>query len=264
MKNKAILVTGGAGSFGQKFIEYILSQEPKKVIVYSRDEYKHFLMEYGLKDERIVYVVGNVRDKERLIRSLQDVDIVIHAAALKQVTSCEMNPIEAVKTNIIGTATVIEACLDTTVERMVFVSTDKAVDPVSLYGATKLTAERLVIQANNYAKMFSVVRLGNIMGATGTVLPLFKLLASKREKIFPITDQEMTRFWFTAQYAAELHESMISDYEHPYSMVRYNVIIPVEEFLDYSKYKKETASGPFSSKQGPHIEVEEIKELLEE
>ena len=205
-KNKSILITGGTGSFGHYFIKEILSHsKPKKIIIFSRDEYKQYLMQYSIslikKNKNIVrFFVGDVRDKDRLNFALSnDVDYVIHAAALKQVPTCEYNPFEAVKTNILGAQNVIDACMNSNVKKVIALSTDKAASPVNLYGATKLTSDKLFVAANYYKGKkdikFSVVRYGNVMGSRGSVIPLF--LSLKNKKNIPITDKNMTRFNIT-------------------------------------------------------------------
>lgn len=213
LNNKTILVTGGTGSFGHMFIKYVLSNyKPKKIIVYSRDEYKQFVMsnEKGYKEHADVmrYFIGDVRDKERLTRAMQGVDYVIHAAALKQVPACEYNPAEAIKTNIHGAMNVIDASLDCKVKKVVALSTDKAVNPVNLYGGTKLVSDKLFIAANAYAGeqdiSFSVVRYGNVAGSRGSVIPFFRSLIEKGETTLPITDYRMTRFWISLDQAVEL------------------------------------------------------------
>lgn len=199
--DKVILVTGGTGSFGKKFIRTILKEHtPAKVIIYSRDELKqHEMRHMDFNSPRLRYFIGDVRDRERMVRALNGVDIVVHAAALKQVGACEYNPQEAIKTNINGTSNVIEASIDMGVKRVLALSTDKAVNPINLYGATKLAAEKLVVQSNSYAgskvTRLSCVRYGNVVGSRGSVVPVF-LEQSKKGKI-TITDERMTRFWIT-------------------------------------------------------------------
>jgi len=199
--DKVILVTGGTGSFGKKFIRIMLNEHtPAKLIIYSRDELKqHEMRQSGFDSPRLRYFIGDVRDRERMVRALNGVDIVVHAAALKQVGACEYNPQEAIKTNINGTSNVIEASIDMGVKRVLALSTDKAVNPVNLYGATKLAAEKLVVQSNSYAgskvTRLSCVRYGNVVGSRGSVVPVF-LEQSKQGKI-TITDERMTRFWIT-------------------------------------------------------------------
>ncbi|KOP82294.1 UDP-N-acetylglucosamine 4,6-dehydratase (inverting) [Cytobacillus solani] len=199
LSGKTILVTGGTGSFGKKFVARVLKENIKKVIVLSRDELKQYEMANIYTDKRIRYFLGDVRDKERLIRAFSGVDIVIHAAALKHVGSCEYNPFEAVKTNIHGAQNVIEAAIDCNVKRVIALSTDKAVSPINLYGATKLASDKLFIAANSYVGnkdlRFSVVRYGNVVGSRGSVIPYF--LKMKKTGKIPITDERMTRFWIT-------------------------------------------------------------------
>ncbi len=201
LKDKTILVTGGTGSFGKKFIERILSsEEPKRVIVYSRDELKQFEMQEQFPSSSALrYFIGDVRDLERLKMAMDGVDVVIHAAALKQVPVAEYNPFEAVKTNIIGGQNVIEAAMQGRVQKVIALSTDKACSPINLYGATKLTSDKLFVAANNYKGKndikFSVVRYGNVMGSRGSVIPFF--LKHKSKGFLPITDERMTRFNIT-------------------------------------------------------------------
>ncbi len=203
-QDKAVLVTGGTGSFGRKFIEILLKEyHPRKIIVFSRDELKQHEMRrlHGFDHPSLRYFIGDVRDRDRLRRAMMDVDIVVHAAALKQVPACEYNPMEAIKTNILGSANVVEAALDTGVQKVLMLSTDKAVNPINLYGATKLAAEKLVIQSNVYAAhvptRFSCVRYGNVIGSRGSVVPLF--LQQRETGRLTITDPRMTRFWISLE-----------------------------------------------------------------
>lgn len=211
LNNKAILVTGGTGSFGKKFIEMVFKRyQPKKIIVYSRDEYKQMLLKHMFKDklDRLRFFIGDVRDRGRLYRAFDGVDYVIHAAAMKQVPACEYNPFEAIKTNIHGAQNVIDAAIDRGVKKVVALSTDKAVNPINLYGGTKLVSDKLFISANAYVgskdTVFSVVRYGNVAGSRGSVIPLFKQLIENGETELPITDFRMTRFWITLEQAVEL------------------------------------------------------------
>lgn len=212
LNNKTILITGGTGSFGNHFTEYVLKNyHPKKIIIYSRDEFKQFNMRNKFKeyDDCIRYFIGDVRDKERLKRALFGVDYVVHAAALKQVPTCEYNPIEAIKTNINGAMNVIDAVLDTeSVKKVVTLSTDKSVNPINLYGGTKLVSDKLFTAANAYAGgrdiSFSVVRYGNVAGSRGSVIPFFQQIIDKGEKTLPITDYRMTRFWISLEEGVEL------------------------------------------------------------
>lgn len=205
LKNKTILVTGGTGSFGKSFIKFLLKNSGvRKIIVFSRDELKQFHMQQEINDERIRFFLGDVRDLQRLQRAFNGVDIVVHAAALKQVPMLEYNPFEAVKTNINGSQNVINAAIDTGVEKVLLVSTDKAAQPVNLYGATKLCAEKLFISGNSYTKgitRFSCVRYGNVLGSRGSIVEA--LLNNTLEKV-RITDLEMTRFWITLRQAFNL------------------------------------------------------------
>lgn len=197
--NKTILVTGGTGSFGKKFIKKALEQDVKKVIVFSRDELKQYEMKQEFTDPRVRFFIGDVRDKERLVRAFDGVDIVIHAAAMKHVDACEYNPFEAVKTNIHGAQNIIEAAIDRGVEKVIALSTDKACSPVNLYGATKLASDKLFVAGNSYAgekkTSFSVVRYGNVVGSRGSVVPFFQKI--KETGTVPVTDERMTRFWIT-------------------------------------------------------------------
>jgi UDP-N-acetylglucosamine 4,6-dehydratase/5-epimerase len=199
LKDKTILITGGTGSFGKKFVSKILETDVKKVIIFSRDELKQFEIAQEYKDPRIRFFIGDVRDKDRLYRAFEGVDIVVHAAALKQVGICEYNPFEAIKTNIHGAQNIIEAALDRGVERVIALSTDKAANPINLYGATKLASDKLFIAANSYVgnkkTRFAVVRYGNVVGSRGSVVPFFKKM--KQTGKIPITDERMTRFWIT-------------------------------------------------------------------
>jgi UDP-N-acetylglucosamine 4,6-dehydratase/5-epimerase len=199
--NKVVLVTGGTGSFGKKFIEILLKEyHPAKVIVFSRDELKqHDMRASGFDHPNLRYFIGDVRDQPRLLRAFDGVDIVVHTAALKQVPACEYNPMEAIKTNILGSSNVIDAALDAGVEKVLALSTDKAVNPVNLYGATKLAAEKLFIQSNYYAgdkvTRMSCTRYGNVVGSRGSVVPLF--IKQRGNGSVTITDERMTRFWIS-------------------------------------------------------------------
>jgi len=200
---KVVLVTGGTGSFGKKFIRMMLDEyQPEKVIVFSRDELKqHEMRTSGYDHPSLRYFIGDVRDLARLKRAMNGVDIVVHAAALKQVPACEYNPMEAIKTNILGSSNVIEAALDAGVEKVLALSTDKAVNPVNLYGTTKLAAEKLFVQSNAYAggmvTRFSCVRYGNVVGSRGSVIPIF--IKQRQNGKLTITDERMTRFWLTLE-----------------------------------------------------------------
>jgi len=199
LDNKSILITGGTGSFGREFVKTVLGRfHPRKLVVFSRDELKQFEMRQLFPDSQFPcmrYFIGDVRDYPRLEFALKDIDIVIHAAALKQVPTAEYNPFETIKTNVVGTQNVIDAALAANVERVIGLSTDKAAAPTNLYGATKLAADKLFVAANNYtgtATKFSIVRYGNVMGSRGSVIPMF--MARKETGVFPVTDERMTRF----------------------------------------------------------------------
>lgn len=201
LNGKTVLITGATGSFGKKFVQRLLHSPVRKVVIFSRDELKQSEMQAHISDpaKRLRFFLGDVRDKERLYRAFAGVNFVVHAAALKQVPTLEYNPFEAVLTNIIGTQNVINAALDQGVERIIGISTDKAANPINLYGATKLCAEKLLVAGNSYSgarpTRFSVVRYGNVVGSRGSVVPLF--LAKRSEGVLPITDPRMTRFWIT-------------------------------------------------------------------
>jgi UDP-N-acetylglucosamine 4,6-dehydratase len=202
-KEQVVLVTGGSGSFGKKFCEIMLKEfQPRKLIIYSRDELKqHEMRVNGFNHPSLRYFIGDVRDAERLRRAMHGVDIVVHAAALKQVPVCEYNPMEAIKTNIMGTSNVVESALDAGVKKVIALSTDKAVNPVNLYGATKLAAEKLVVQSNAYAganvTRYACVRYGNVVGSRGSVVPVF--LAQRKSGKVTVTDDRMTRFWLSLE-----------------------------------------------------------------
>lgn len=198
---KSVLVTGGTGSFGKAFTTILMKEyNPKKLIIFSRDELKqHEMRMAGFDDPVLRYFVGDVRDLDRLKRAMQGVDIVVHAAAMKQVTACEYNPIEAVKTNVSGAQNVIDAAIDSGVEKVMAISTDKAVNPINLYGATKLCAEKLFVQGNGYSgaegTRFSCTRYGNVLGSRGSVVPVF--MHQRETGTVTVTDERMTRFWLT-------------------------------------------------------------------
>ena len=203
MDEKVVLVTGGTGSFGKKMIKMMLEEyHPAKIIVFSRDELKqHEMRVAGYDHPSLRYFIGDMRDRERLRRAFDGVDMVVHAAALKQVPACEYNPMEAIKTNILGSSNVVDAALDAGVEKVIALSTDKAVNPVNLYGATKLAAEKLFIQSNAYAggkaTRFSCVRYGNVVGSRGSVVPVF--IKQRETGKLTITDDRMTRFWISLE-----------------------------------------------------------------
>ena len=202
--NATILITGGTGSFGKKYTETLLAKyNPKKIIIFSRDELKQFEMQQSYNQDCMRYFIGDVRDYERLDQAMKGVDYVIHAAALKQVPAAEYNPMECIKTNIHGAENVIKAAINNNVKKVTALSTDKAANPINLYGATKLASDKLFVAANNmvggHPTRFSVVRYGNVVGSRGSVVPFFKKLISEGTDFLPITHPEMTRFWITLQ-----------------------------------------------------------------
>lgn len=206
--NKTILITGGTGSFGKKYVKTLLENyKPKKIIVFSRDELKQFEMQQDYNQDCMRYFIGDVRDKERLNRAMRGVDYVIHAAALKQVPAAEYNPMECIKTNINGAENVIDAALNNDVEKVIALSTDKAANPINLYGATKLASDKLFIAANNIAgghkTIFSVVRYGNVVCSRGSVVPVFEKFINEGKDHIPITHPDMTRFWISLQQGVD-------------------------------------------------------------
>jgi UDP-N-acetylglucosamine 4,6-dehydratase len=215
LDNSSILVTGGTGSFGKKFIETVIREhKPKRLIIFSRDELKQYeMVNDGFNDPCMRYFIGDIRDSNRLHRAMTGVDIVVHAAALKHVPACEYNPFEAVKTNIDGSQNIVEAALDCGVKKVLALSTDKAVNPVNLYGATKLVAEKIFVQGNAYRgtgnTLFSCVRYGNVIGSRGSVVPLFQ--KQKASGTVTITDDRMTRFWITLTQGVQFVIDCIED-----------------------------------------------------
>lgn len=209
LNNKTIMITGGTGSFGKQFVEIVLEQyHPKRLIIYSRDELKQFEMQQKYHAPCMRYFIGDVRDRKRLKMAMQQVDYVVHAAALKQVPTAEYNPMECIKTNVNGAQNVIDAAISCGVEKVIALSTDKAANPVNLYGATKLCSDKLFTSANNLVGVdrptkFSVVRYGNVVGSRGSVVPLFKKLATEGVDALPITDRRMTRFWLKLDQAVQ-------------------------------------------------------------
>ncbi|CUS47189.1 MAG: UDP-GlcNAc C6-dehydratase/C4-reductase PseB [Idiomarinaceae bacterium HL-53] len=206
--NKNILITGGTGSFGQRYTETLLKRyQPKKIIIYSRDELKQYEMQQRFDAPCMRYFIGDVRDRDRLTRAMYGVDYVIHAAALKQVPAAEYNPMECIRTNIDGAENVVWAALDNNIKRVIALSTDKAANPVNLYGATKLCSDKLFVAGNNMtgdrATRFAVVRYGNVVGSRGSVVPYFRQLIKESARELPITHPDMTRFWITLQQGVD-------------------------------------------------------------
>ena len=205
---KSILITGGTGSFGKEYVKILLGRyQPKRLIIYSRDELKQYEMKKVFDEDCMRYFIGDVRDRTRLIQGMDEIDYVIHAAALKHVPAAEYNPIECIKTNIYGAENVIHAALAKNVEKVIALSTDKAANPINLYGATKLCSDKLFVAANNITggqrTRFSVVRYGNVVGSRGSVVPFFNELTNKKADHLPITDERMTRFWITLQQGVD-------------------------------------------------------------
>lgn len=240
--NKTIFITGGTGSFGKKFIKTVLSRYPgvKKVIIYSRDEFKQFIMsempEFKRHLEKLRFFIGDVRDKERLRMAMNQVDYVVHAAALKQVPACEYNPFEAIKTNVMGAQNVIDVALEHNVEKVIALSTDKACAPVNLYGATKLCSDKLFIAANGYSgnnrTRFAVVRYGNVAGSRGSVIPFFQRLVQEGAARLPITDYSMTRFWLRLESAVWM---VLNAFEHMRGGELYVKKIPSMRMTDLAR-----------------------------
>ncbi len=213
VRGKSVLVTGGTGSFGRKFVEIALKARPKRLVVYSRDEYKQHQMQRQFDHPAMRYFIGDVRDADRLRRAMHGIDVVVHAAALKQVPAIEYNPFEAVKTNIVGAENVINAAIDCRVPKVVALSSDKAVNPINMYGATKLCADKMFVAGNSYAgaerTVFGVVRYGNVIGSRGSVVEVFKRL--RENGTVPVTDERMTRFWITLEQGVRFVMAAIRD-----------------------------------------------------
>ena len=232
--NKSILITGGTGSFGKKYVKTILSRfNPKRLIVFSRDELKQYEMQQNFNDPCMRYFIGDVRDQYRLVQAMRNVDFVIHAAALKQVPAAEYNPMECIKTNIHGAENVIHAALENEVEKVIALSTDKAANPINLYGATKLASDKLFVAANNMAgghrTQFSVVRYGNVVGSRGSVVPFFKKLIEQQASTLPITDVRMTRFWISVQQGVDF---VLKNFERMYGGEIFVPMIPSVRIVD--------------------------------
>ena len=246
LKNSSILITGGTGSFGNTFVPMTLAKyNPKRLVIFSRDEMKQWEMAQKYQgDQRVVFVIGDVRDKDRLSRALDGIDYVVHAAATKIVPTAEYNPFECVKTNVYGAMNVIDACIDRGIKRVVALSTDKASNPINLYGATKLASDKLFVAGNGYAGMhdtrFSVVRYGNVMGSRGSVIPFFQSLVSTNE--LPITDERMTRFMITLEQGVELVWHAFEDMQGGEIYVKK---IPSMNILDIAKAVNPSAKLKF-------------------
>lgn len=236
-KGKSILITGGTGSFGKQFVKTLLERyQPRKLIIYSRDELKQFEMEQDFNQTCMRYFIGDVRDRDRLIQAMNGVDYVIHAAALKQVPAAEYNPMECIKTNIHGAENVIQAALANNVEKVIALSTDKAANPINLYGATKLVSDKLFVAANNVAgghkTRFSAVRYGNVVGSRGSVVPFFKKQIENGCDHLPITDARMTRFWITLQQGVDF---VLKNFERMHGGEIFVPKIPSVSVVDLAK-----------------------------
>jgi len=236
-EGKSILITGGTGSFGRRMVATLLTRfNPRRVIVYSRDELKQFDMQQEFTDERMRFFIGDVRDAERLVQAMQGVDYVIHAAALKQVPAAEYNPTECIKTNIHGAENVIKAALANDVSQVIALSTDKAANPINLYGATKLASDKLFVAANNMAgghpTRFAVVRYGNVVGSRGSVVPFFRRLIEQGASELPITHEDMTRFWISLQQGVDL---VLSAFERMHGGEIYVPKLPSVRITDLAK-----------------------------
>lgn len=234
---KNILITGGTGSFGKKYVELLLENyEPERIIIYSRDELKQFEMQQQFNASCMRYFIGDVRDRDRLNMAMQGVDYVIHAAALKQVPAAEYNPMECIKTNIHGAENVIHAALECGVKKVIALSTDKAANPINLYGATKLASDKLFVAANNMAgpkpTRFAVVRYGNVVGSRGSVVPLFQKLVAEGAKSLPVTDEKMTRFWITL---ADGVNFVLKNFERMQGGEVFVPKIPSMKMIDFAK-----------------------------
>jgi UDP-N-acetylglucosamine 4,6-dehydratase len=235
--DKSILITGGTGSFGKQFVKGILERyKPKKLIIYSRDELKQFEMEQDFHDDCMRYFIGDVRDRDRLIQAMNGVDYVVHAAALKQVPAAEYNPMECIKTNIHGAENVIHAALANEVEKVIALSTDKAANPINLYGATKLASDKLFVAANNmaggHATRFSAVRYGNVVGSRGSVVPFFRKRIAEGAEFLPITDSRMTRFWITLRQGVDF---VLKNFERMHGGEIFVPRIPSVSVVDLAK-----------------------------
>ena len=234
---KSILITGGTGSFGKHYVKTILERfSPKRIVIYSRDELKQYEMQQVFNAPCMRYFIGDVRDLSRLTQAMQGIDFVIHAAALKQVPAAEYNPMECIKTNIHGAENVIQAALANDVEKVIALSTDKAANPINLYGATKLASDKLFVAANNMAgghpTAFSAVRYGNVVGSRGSVVPFFNKLIAENAKTLPITDERMTRFWITLQQGVDF---VLKNFERMHGGEIFVPKIPSVRIVDLAK-----------------------------
>ena len=235
--NKSILITGGTGSFGKKYTKTILERyKPKRLIILSRDELKQFEMQQTYNAPCMRYFIGDVRDRERMMQAMKEVDFVIHAAAQKQVPAAEYNPMECIKTNIHGAENVIQAAIANNVEKVIALSTDKAANPINLYGATKLASDKLFVAANNMVgdakTRFACVRYGNVVGSRGSVVPFFKKMIADGAESLPITHAEMTRFWITLQQGVDF---VLKNFERMYGGEIFVPKIPSVNIMDLAE-----------------------------
>jgi len=235
--NKSILITGGTGSFGHQYTKTLLERyKPQRIVIYSRDEQKQWAMQQEFPQKEMRFFIGDVRDGNRLKRAMKGIDFVIHAAALKIVPVAEYNPMECIKTNIHGAENVIRAAIDSGVEKVIALSTDKAANPINLYGATKLASDKLFVAANNMAgghkTVFSVVRYGNVVGSRGSVVPFFQKLIDEKVKELPITDERMTRFWITLQQGVDF---VLKNFERMYGGEIFVPKIPSMRIMDLAQ-----------------------------
>ena len=275
LNDKTILITGGTGSFGKCFTKYVLEHyKPKKIIIYSRDEFKQFLMANEFKEfeSKLRFFIGDVRDKERMRRALEGVDYVIHAAALKQVPACEYNPNEAIKTNIHGAQNVIDAALDSNVKKVVALSTDKAVNPVNLYGGTKLVSDKLFVAANAYTGTkdinFSIVRYGNVAGSRGSVIPFFHNIIKNGGRELPITEGETFISKIPSFKITDLAQAMLPGCEMPEVGIRpgeklHEIMVTTEDSFTTYEYEKHFIVYPqmvWNNKQQPDLSGKKVKE----
>jgi len=246
--DKSILITGGTGSFGRHYVRTILKRyRPRKLIIYSRDELKQFEMEQEFHEPCMRYFIGDVRDRDRLVQAMNGVDYVIHAAALKQVPAAEYNPMECIRTNIHGAENVVQAAVACNVQKVIALSTDKAANPINLYGATKLASDKLFAAANNmtggHPTTFSVVRYGNVVGSRGSVVPFFNRLIAENARQLPITDERMTRFWITLQQGVDF---VLKNFARMYGGEIFVPKIPSVRIVDLAKA------------MAPHLPIEVI------
>jgi len=254
--DKSVMITGGTGSFGKHFIKRISKKfKPKKIIIYSRDELKQSEIQKDYDQDYMRYFLGDVRDRDRLTEAMNNVDLVIHAAALKQVPAAEYNPMECIKTNIHGAENVIQAAIKNSVEKVIALSTDKAANPINLYGATKLVSDKLFVSANNIVgdkpTRFSVVRYGNVVDSRGSVVPLFKRLCEQSNAVIPITHKDMTRFWITLDMGVDF---VLKNFERMFGGEIFVPKLPSVRILDVAKaYAPDTRTEEIGIRPGEKL-----------